>query len=95
EEFQQVTKISDSLLNVISPLFKFPEWVTNKKTLVSNKKEHAGYEKHKSQPFVKKEKKALQDINQATQEDLVKIFGVGEALSLRILKQKEILGGFV
>ncbi|QSB26416.1 helix-hairpin-helix domain-containing protein [Flavobacterium sp. CLA17] len=95
EEFQQVTKISDSLLNVISPLFKFPEWVTNKKTLVSNKKEYTGYEKHKSQTFVKKEKKALQDINQATQEDLVKIFGVGEALSLRILKQKEILGGFV
>ncbi|MEZ0131141.1 helix-hairpin-helix domain-containing protein, partial [Flavobacterium sp. LBUM151] len=27
KEFQDVTKISDSLLNVISPLFKFPDWI--------------------------------------------------------------------
>ena len=30
EEFQKVTGISDSLLNVISPYFKFPDCVTNK-----------------------------------------------------------------
>lgn len=95
EEFQQVTKISDSLLKFISPLFKFPEWSNNKKVFVGNKKDYKEYEKYKSRSFAKKEKKALQDINQATQEDLVKIFGVGEALSLRIVKQKEILGGFV
>ncbi|RUT68424.1 helix-hairpin-helix domain-containing protein [Flavobacterium cupreum] len=95
EEFQQVTKISDSLLKAISPLFKFPEWVNNKKAIVYDKKDYKGYEKHKSEPFARKEKKVLKDINLATQEDLVKIFGVGEALSLRILKQKEILGGFV
>jgi DNA uptake protein ComE-like DNA-binding protein len=94
-EFQQVTKISDSLLKVISPLFKFPEWTTNKKALVENKKDYKGYEEHKNGALVRKEKKVLKDLNLATQEDLVKIFGVGEALSLRILKQKEILGGFV
>lgn len=27
KEFQQVTGISDSLLNAISPYFKFPDWV--------------------------------------------------------------------
>ena len=27
EEFQQLTKISDSLLQKISPFFKFPDWV--------------------------------------------------------------------
>jgi len=31
----------------------------------------------------------------ATNEDLIKIFGIGPALSDRILKQKELLGGFV
>ena len=31
-EFQNVTKISDSLLNVISPYFKFPNWVKNKES---------------------------------------------------------------
>jgi DNA uptake protein ComE-like DNA-binding protein len=92
EEFQRVTKISDSLLKQISPLFKFPDWVNNKKEYSEDKKE---YKKYVKEPFAKKEKIALIDINTATQEDLVKIYGIGEALSLRILKQKEILGGFV
>ncbi|MEO8534566.1 MAG: helix-hairpin-helix domain-containing protein [Flavobacterium sp.] len=95
QQFQQVTKISDSLLKAISPLFKFPEWIANKKEPSNNKKDYKGYENYKNKPFNKKEKIPLIDINKATQEDLVKIFGVGESLSLRILKQKEILGGFV
>ena len=32
EQFQEVTLVSDSLLNVISPLFKFPDWVENPRT---------------------------------------------------------------
>jgi hypothetical protein len=36
----------------------------------------------------------LTDINKATQEDLIKIYGVGEVISLRILKLKEGLGSF-
>jgi hypothetical protein len=27
KEFQAVTQVSDSLLNVIAPYFKFPDWV--------------------------------------------------------------------
>ncbi|PHS09766.1 MAG: hypothetical protein COA88_04125 [Kordia sp.] len=30
-EFQQVTKVSDSLLAMLSPKFKFPDWVSKKK----------------------------------------------------------------
>jgi DNA uptake protein and related DNA-binding proteins len=86
EEFQAVTKVSDSLLNAIAPYFKFPDWVKNKKS------SFASYEK---QSFVKNEKIILIDINKATQEDLIKIYGIGHGLSERILKQKEILGGFV
>jgi DNA uptake protein ComE-like DNA-binding protein len=89
EEFQQVTKISDSLLKAIAPLFKFPDWIQNKSSFKTEKKEYA------QKPFLRKEKITILDINQATQEDLVKIYGIGEALSLRILKQKEILGCFV
>ncbi|WP_166919991.1 ComEA family DNA-binding protein [Flavobacterium poyangense] len=95
EEFQQVTKISDSLLNSISPLFKFPEWTNNKKRVAENKYDFKANKKTANLSFVKKEKNIVMDINVATQEDLVKIYGVGEALSLRILKHKEILGGFV
>ncbi|HLA55233.1 MAG TPA: helix-hairpin-helix domain-containing protein [Flavobacterium sp.] len=83
KEFQVVTKISDSLLNAISPYFKFPDWINNKK-LASAKPN-----------FEKKEKITEIDINQATKEDLIKIYGIGDALSERILKQKELLGGFV
>jgi len=89
KEFQEITKISDSLLNVISPLFKFPDWIQNKKSFKTDRVEYV----HKEYP--KKEKIILSDINEASQEDLMKIFGIGEVLSLRILKQKEILGGFI
>ncbi|MBP6759027.1 MAG: helix-hairpin-helix domain-containing protein [Flavobacterium sp.] len=88
EEFQAVTKVSDSLLNAISPYFKFPDWV-------KNKKEFKEYKKYPNTAFAKKEKAVIIDINQATQEDLIKIYGIGEAISLRILKFKESLGGFV
>jgi DNA uptake protein ComE-like DNA-binding protein len=85
KEFQNVTKISDSLLNVMAPYFKFPDWVNNKKE----------FKEYSNQAFAKKEKIVLIDINQASKEDLIKIYGIGEAISLRILKQKESLGGFV
>lgn len=31
KEFQNITKVSDSLLAEITPFFKFPEWITNPK----------------------------------------------------------------
>lgn len=84
EEFQKVTKVSDSLLEKIAPYFKFPDWVKNKNR------------NHFPTSFGKKEKKlAVLDINLATQEDLKKIYGIGDGLSERILKEKEKLGGFV
>lgn len=86
EEFQEVTGVSDSLLAVISPYFKFPDWV-------KHKRQHG---KNEFQSFAKKEKKiVVLDINQASKEDLVKIYGIGDAISDRILKQKAMLGGFV
>ena len=88
KEFQEVTKVSDSLLNAIAPFFKFPNWV-------NNKRENNQHKVFSNQAFAKKEKIVQIDINQATKEDLVKINGVGEVISLRILTQKEKLGGFV
>ena len=88
KEFQDVTKVSDSLLNAISPYFKFPDWV-------NNKKEFKDYKKYPNSAFAKKGKTVVIDINKATQEDLIKIYGIGEAISIRILKLKESLGGFV
>ncbi len=89
EEFQNVTGISDSLLNKISPLFKFPNWVQRKTEYKSHQTDFV------KKDFSKKEKLEILDINQASQEDLMKLYGIGEGLSSRILKQKEILGCFV
>lgn len=89
EEFQKVTKVSDSLLGAISPYFKFPDWVNNKKIFKNHSEENT------SQSFSKKGKVVVLDINQASQEDLMKVKGIGEGLSLRILKQKESLEAFV
>lgn len=89
EEFQKVTQISDSLLKVMSPLFKFPDWTQKKNDFKMEKKEYV------QKTFSKKENVIIKDINEASQEDLIAIYGIGEALSSRILKQKETLGGFV
>lgn len=84
-EFQQVTQVSDSLLNAIVPYFKFPDWVRNKYKSKN----------WQQQPFEKKKAKVQLDINSASREDLKKVYGIGDGLSERILKEKEKLGGFV
>jgi DNA uptake protein ComE-like DNA-binding protein len=38
-----------------------------------------------------KRKISIIDINKATQEELIKIYGIGDVISLRILKLKKIL----
>lgn len=90
KEFQAVTGISDSLLATMAPYFKFPDWV-NKKRL----SKPVFFSNTASERFSKKANIVVKDINQATQEDLIRIYGIGEAISLRILKFKESLGGFV
>lgn len=88
EEFQNITKVSDSLLSIISPYFKFPDWVNQKKKLDN-------YVNYSNKSYAKKIKVVILDINLATKEDLIKIYGIGEAISARILKQRESLGAFV
>lgn len=91
EEFQKVTGISDSLLNVISPFFKFPDWV-NKKNAGQYQND---YSKSNWKEFPKKEEMKVLDINSATKEDFMKVYGIGDAISDRILTQKEVYGAFV
>lgn len=88
KEFQTITKVSDSLLQKISPYFKFPEWVQKK-----NK------EKKERLTFTTKTKMNISDIsstdiNEATQYDFSLINGVDEYLSERIIKYRSKLQGF-
>lgn len=88
EEFQELTQISDSLLSIISPNFKFPEWKTRPKKAYSTEK-HSDVENATGIAEVKF------DLNKAKAEDLIQINGVGAVLSGRILKFRNALGGFL
>lgn len=85
KEFQEVTLVSDSLLGIISPYFKFPDWVASTKTIVN-------------QNSRKSNKRAVvlpEDLNTATEEDLRQVSGVGKTLAARIVKFRDRLGGFL
>ena len=86
KQFQEVTKISDSLLSEISPYFKFPEWVESQVSGQTN-----NYDNNSVKTFAQK-----QDLNTATAQQLEKIYGVGKTLSQRIVKYRDnVLGGFI
>ena len=94
EEFQKVTRISDSLLAVISPYFKFPEWTKKRRqSSVSSTQYNTG---RSSSPFSNGPgEKTVKDLNKATAEDLKSVNGIGEVLSARIIKFRNRLGGFL
>ena len=86
-EFQKVTGVSDALLNKISPFFNFPDWVENK--------QNGGFKKYSKFGYKEKTKAIKIDINLATKEDLIKVYGVGEVIANRIIAQRNSLKGFV
>lgn len=88
EDFKKVTGVSDSLLNEISPYFKFPEWVTNPKPK-NNFKNYKSEKGYSEKPFAQKI-----DLNKATEAQLQQVSGIGLALSKRIVSFREKLGGF-
>ena len=88
KQFQQVTKVSDSLLNAISPYFKFPDWVTNPKPQTNFENYSNSYS---AKTFAQKI-----DLNKATAQQLQKVNGVGEKLSERIVQFRgKFPGGFI
>lgn len=86
KEFQQVTQVSDEVLNKISPYFKFPDWVKNKTNSKDGK--HHFFENKKAKVIIKK------DINLASKEDLIAVYGIGDKISDIILKEKDKFGMF-
>ncbi|MGV8815990.1 MAG: ComEA family DNA-binding protein [Gelidibacter sp.] len=93
KQFQEVTKVSDSLLDALAPLFNFPEWVTNSKP----KSNWVDYSKNPSQnSFRAKTNDQKIDLNTATAQDLQKVNGIGEKLSDNIIKYRnKFKGGFI
>jgi DNA uptake protein ComE-like DNA-binding protein len=95
KEFQQVTKVSDSLLNTIAPYFKFPDWVVKRnEKLQKENSSLLSAAKQESIQNIHKEKTSTIDINKASILDLQSINGIGDALSERIIKYRAKLQGF-
>ncbi|WP_411032303.1 ComEA family DNA-binding protein [Spongiimicrobium sp. 3-5] len=91
EEFQQVTLVSDSLLQALKPFFKFPKWKSVPKRTASkiSTGQSESYPKSIGRgPWPK-------DINTASVEELRVVNGIGDKLSKRIVKFRDRLGGFL
>ncbi|NNK88410.1 MAG: helix-hairpin-helix domain-containing protein, partial [Flavobacteriaceae bacterium] len=85
-QFQQVTGVSDSLLERIKPYFKFPDFIRNNRL---NKPRFPA----SSKPRTFKQKV---DLNKATAEQLRMVNGIGKVLSERIIKYRNSFpGGFI
>jgi competence protein ComEA len=81
-EFQRVTGISDSLLEVIAPGFVFPY-------LQKKGRNHSKNSYVKNKIIIKK------DLNLADSTALTAVYGVGPVLAARIIKYRNFLGGFI
>lgn len=86
KEFQNITKVSDSLLSVISPYFKFPDWVAN------SKKKNITFYSISNTPKTYEQKI---DLNTATALQLQKVNGIGESFSKRIIAYRSKNQGFI
>ena len=84
-DFKKVTGISDSLLKVISPLFKFPDWVRNS----------TNYKPHNKQKYPEKSFAQKEDLNDVTSLELQEKIGVPDFIAARILKHRAKLNGFI
>ncbi|MBJ7883092.1 ComEA family DNA-binding protein [Gelidibacter salicanalis] len=93
KQFQEVTQVSDSLLAVLAPLFKFPDWVTQPKPKTNwiDYSKMSDPKSYGSKTFAQK-----QDLNTATAHDLQKVNGIGVKLSDNIIKYRnKFKGGFI
>lgn len=87
KQFQEVTGVSDALLDSISPYFKFPEWITNPKPKPPYSNSYSNIPK----TFAQKK-----DLNKASAAQLQNVNGIGKTLSHRIVKFRDRLnGGFI
>ena len=96
-EFQQLTKISDSLLNKISPYFKFPDWVIarNKRNQKKHKRQQNTTQSsieistNSEEASEEKEEIIKLNVNTATFKEVLKIPGIDYELCKKIFEFRD------
>ncbi len=94
KEFQEVSQINDSLLDVLQPYFKFPDWVIAKQNRKFQSKKTFFDDKIVRQEDRTNSEFEKQDLNTVTAEELQKVNGIGVKLAARIIKYREVLKGY-
>ncbi len=95
QEFQEVTLVSDSLLQTMAPYFKFPEWSNEKRMSYTSKKSDNLNPISQGEVKDSSQKREIKDLNLTTAEELKAVSGIGDILSERIIKFRDRLGGFL
>ncbi len=80
EAFKKIAGIDDSLFQKLEPYIRIPVFRSQKKKTY--------------QPFYKTGNEPKTDINTATKEQLMQVYGIGDKLSNRIIHLRNKLGGF-
>lgn len=101
KEFQQITKVSDSLFYQISPYFKFPDWVINRHQKSIKKRTSKSIQpsiliQGKSQQELNRNEKTVSttDLNLATVSDFEIVGAISRKSAQRIVKYRTKLQGF-
>ena len=89
-EFQNITKVSDSLLRKISPYFKFPDWVVKRnQQLAKNKKERVIFTNQDDVTPEKIKKIVKLNVNTATFKEVLAIPYIDYNLCKKIFEYRD------
>ncbi|NPA43603.1 MAG: helix-hairpin-helix domain-containing protein [Chlorobi bacterium] len=86
EEFKRIARLPDTLYERMAPYLRIPRYASSPRASRSPSSSTRRTDFIKSLP--------KKDINTATREELMKVYGIGPVLSNRIIKYREKLGGF-
>jgi len=80
QQFKEVTAVPDSVLIKMQPYFKFPAWTQNDNTRA---------------PRLVLSKARKRDVNTATKEELIAVYGIGDRSAERIMEARAQRGRFL
>jgi len=95
EDLKKIYSFSDKQYKKLAPYIKIKN---KKKTYKKNFKEYKNFKKVEQKTEYKNKikvtKKIVVELSTATQEELIKIHGIGKVFSKRIIKYRNLLGGY-